>query len=337
MYHSGNHHHQVVPGNWQKSDGVVGAPSGAGGFNGQNHFNAISETTVMAFPSGLYNAALTAARNKIKGQTVDLGTAWGERKQTSRQLGDTATSIGKAVRNLRRGNVRDAMRDLGISSAKRAPRGSNWINNWLALQYGWKPLLSDIYGSCSALAKRDKSDWRVTAKSGRREMKTWEYWLNPYNYGNIYGHHLTVEAKYGVFVRIDALPDNDLTMSLSSLGVTNPLNVAWELVPYSFVVDWFLPIGDWLASLDAMLGYTSAYTSVSYRTEAVWTDVGLSKDFSQTSFIRNNWTGTKRKFVLNRTAQAGVPLASFPSIKDGWSLGHMANGLALLASAFGRN
>lgn len=37
--------------------------------------------------------------------------------------------------------------------------------------------------------------------------------------------------------------------NLSSLLATNIASTAWELVPYSFVVDWFLPIGDYIRNL----------------------------------------------------------------------------------------
>jgi hypothetical protein len=34
-----------------------------------------------------------------------------------------------------------------------------------------------------------------------------------------------------------------------ALGLLDPLTVVWEIIPYSFVVDWFLPIGSYLENL----------------------------------------------------------------------------------------
>jgi hypothetical protein len=34
------------------------------------------------------------------------------------------------------------------------------------------------------------------------------------------------------------------------LGLLDPLSVVWENIPYSFVVDWFIPIGDYLSMLN---------------------------------------------------------------------------------------
>jgi len=276
------------------------------------------------------NTALIKARLKLKSKSVDLGVAFAERKQTSRMLGDTARSLALAVRDLRHGEFRNAARRLGILSNPGKPRGSNWTNHWLQLQYGWKPLLSDVYGACSALSKRDRSDWRVTAKASDRDVSNWSV-------SNTTRAPWTGSAvrNRGVFVRLDAIPGNDLTMSLSSLGVTNPLLVAWELVPYSFVVDWFLPVGNWLDSLDALLGYTSAYQSISFWNECSWEYHGNSIPKGAAQFTQS-WQGTKRRLGVSRSAASGVSIPTFPRIKDPRSLGHMANGLSLLSQAFGR-
>jgi hypothetical protein len=42
----------------------------------------------------------------------------------------------------------------------------------------------------------------------------------------------------------------ELEAILHSLGVTKPLSVIWELVPFSFVVDWFVSVGEWISSLE---------------------------------------------------------------------------------------
>ena len=329
----GSDHYQVVPSNWTK---VVGCIDAGGVFNTLNHFNSCC-TDATARVTLSTSAAIVAARGKLKDKRVDLGVAFAERKQASMMLGDTATRMANAARSLRRGEFRNAARQLGIRGQAGRPRGSNWVNHWMQLQYGWKPLLSDVYGACSALSKRDKGDWCVTAKAARRDTDEFTWYSPPQagSIGNLAGSCSVVATRQrGVFVRIDAVPVNDLTMSLASLGVTNPLLVAWELLPYSFVVDWALPVGSWLDSLDALLGFGSAWTSTTTYNNTEWTDTGLSKEYSPTQFIRRSYVGSKRLLEVNRTASSGVPLPAFPRFKDPRSLGHMANGLSLLAQAF---
>lgn len=330
----------VVKNNWSLYEGYVGRSPR---FSTLNHFSAVlTEANAESTPTALKTSCLIAARNRLKAKKVDLGVAFAERKATAMTVGDTARRLAEAVKYLRRGMWRNAQRELGIRYKDRTrPAGSNWTNHWLQLQYGWKPLLADVYGSCDALSKRPNGDWRVTVKARRAEEDVFEYYAPKlgasYPTGNYDAYHGKAVRKRGVFTRIDALPQNDLTISLVSLGVTNPLLVAWELVPYSFVVDWFLPIGSWLDSLDALAGYGQAWTSQSTKLETTWVDKGLSYNWpNPDSYIRNNWLGTKRIVNLSRSVSTGVPVPSFPRFKDPVSLGHMANGLSLLAQAFGR-
>lgn len=303
-----------------------------GGLTAFNSLLSFDQTLVESFigDESLRNQALIACRNKVKNTDINLGVAFAERKATARLLGDTAFNIGKSFMDLRRGRIRSAMNRLGISSKAREPRGGNVPRKWLELQYGWKPLLSDVYGACEALSKRDRADWRVTAKATARSSST-----RVVNFGGGNWGFCRVKVENLAFVRIDALPSNENLISLASLGVTNPLLIGWELVPFSFVVDWAFPVGNWLESLDALLGYGLSYTSNTLFSKAYWEHIGTSGQDG--SYIYDNsYAGFKRAVRLNRVASNNVPLPRFPRIKDPASLGHMANGLALLASSFRR-
>jgi hypothetical protein len=267
---------------------------------------------------------------------VDLGTAFGERKQLANMLGDTATNLAKAFRYVRRGQVRRAMNQLGISRKHNEPIGGSWVQKILELRYGWIPSLSDVYSAADTLSKRGKGDWRITAKATRKADSEYVYRLEPLPTTNFDACSVTAKVMRSAFVRIDAVPDNELLISLANVGVLNPLQVAWELVPFSFVVDWGWALGNWIESLDAMLGYTQCYTSTSFLVRADWEDTGLSKEHTALSYTRNHYEGRKKLVYLNRSALSGVPLPTLPRIKDPRSYAHMANGLALLAQSLGR-
>lgn len=228
------------------------------------------------------------------------------------------------------------MDSLGIGRSARLPGGNSIPSKWLELQYGWKPLLSDVYGASDALSKSSKGDWSITAKGTAKEVVT-KLYDGSQTADVEYCFKGTAVAQHGAMTRIDALPQNEAIISLTSVGVTNPALIAWELVPFSFVVDWFLPIGTWLESLDALLGYTNAYSSTSTWSEMIWGISGASRKEPNGTYVVNTASGSCRIVKVNRSAQAGVSLPKFPDLKDPRSFGHMANGLALLSQVFGRH
>lgn len=318
-------------------NGTVG--HGARGMNSLNAFN--DAYTLKGISQKQEDLALTDARLKLKGADVNLAVAFAERNKTAKMIGSTALQLAEAMRALRRGHWRDACRALDVNPRGK-PRGSSVPARWLELQYGWKPLLSDVYGSVDALAKRRGEDWIVTAKGASSEKIAADWTPNPPGADSKQLPDFGIGRATGVrgcFVRIDAIPGNDLLMVMSSLGITNPLLVAWELVPYSFIVDWFLPIGSFVDSLDALLGYREAWTSISHLEKADWVHAHSPSEFENASYrfkyLRDVDVATKSVVNLTRVATKGVPMAQFPRLRNPVSLGHMANGLSVLTQVFG--
>lgn len=115
---------------------------------------------------------------------------------------------------------------------------------FLEFRYGWSPLMADIKSACEVLSKPipDKLI-RASAVETYGERGTDDV-----------GAPLTsnVSEKVTIKGRIRVTnPNLDLA---NRLGLINPASVAWEAVPFSFVVDWFLPVGDFLRSYTDFAG-----------------------------------------------------------------------------------
>jgi hypothetical protein len=119
----------------------------------------------------------------------------------------------------------------------------------------------------------------------------------------------------------------------SEIGLTNPAGLAWELLPYSFVVDWFIPIGGWLNGLTDTIGLGLHYTSM---TSTVNVKHTLDASVFSTS---NAVSGSARSTVLKgdyRQKERLTTLSSrpLPQLKNPLNTYHALSGLALLRQAF---
>jgi len=261
--------------------------------------------------------------------------------QTVRVITDAAERITTAVHATRKGNIPVAVdvlwhgRSPKFKKGKEPDHGATAANNWLALQYGWKPLLQDIQGSMEALARLNLADSSVREVTASAKMRTHlkEDITDDLYHTTTIGHLSIVQesrCKIGLKYRVE----NHLRAFLAQTGFTNPINLAWEVLPYSFVVDWFLPIGPYLESLTAFDGLE------------FW-------EGYQTNFTRQNifgvadFTGTLAPYAvvykgeyssetvkLDREKLFTFPRLSYPKLKNPFSVDHSLNAIALMRSAF---
>lgn len=180
----------------------------------------------------------------------NAGVFAGELGETVDMLADRTKQLAKALLAAKKGRFAQAAYILGVGGDRKVspstrhrhrddagPQHPQSISGgWLELQYGWKPLVGDIFALADQIAKADKPrQKRIFAKQDIR--------VKPDT-----SSYLTVSAagggKYGK--SIVAYITEDIPSWPQALGLMDPELVAWEVVPFSFVVDWFYPVGSWL-------------------------------------------------------------------------------------------
>lgn len=158
-----------------------------------------------------------------------LGVTIGEASGTLRSINDRLQGVVRILNALRKKDIRGALSVLhqftGYNTSKaearlRANPGRNYsdrvANFWLETAFGWTPLFQSIYDSLDVLGKDYRTSRRARAS----------------------------DSQNGLRVGISAEFKTSDGNRFSKLGITNPAEIAWDLVPFSFVLDWFLPIGD---------------------------------------------------------------------------------------------
>jgi hypothetical protein len=122
---------------------------------------------------------------------------------------------------------------------------------------------------------------------------------------------------------------------LKQIGFDNPISLAWEILPYSFVLDWFLPIGDFLDGLNRWKGlsFVSGW-EVQFTRKTTLADIYYYfEDSTRVQCRYGNWSSDA--VLLDRSALNDFPQVQWPSWKNPVSVTHAANALALMRVAFG--
>lgn len=209
-----------------------------------------------------------------------------------------------------------------------------FATTWLGYQYGWRPLMSTLYGLVDLQRNHAKS-MRVKATSKRVTKRT--------ELGFASGLPCTMEFEdiAVASVVVDVAVDSSILNDVSRLTTLNPAAIAWELVPYSFVVDWFFDIGRYLEELESSLAFgvglrfKGGYTSHMLRT-TVTTIIPAGKLVYPDGF-KIEWQAMGQHEVQvyrDRVRLADLPTPFFPKFKVqlGWQ--RILSATALLANVF---
>lgn len=156
------------------------------------------------------------------------------------------------VKTLFRTFVKDVVTQKNFRSIRhRRPETQNQkrldyvTGKWLEYRYGWLPLVKSTYEVLETLngALKDRSV-PFTARSGYNDTKNV---MNNLPLGGNQVHRETLMAQGSV--RQQTVYTFKLPMNLQAYDFTSlsPLGIAWELLPLSFVADWFFTVGKTLS------------------------------------------------------------------------------------------
>lgn len=272
-------------------------------------------------------------REKLTGSDFNASVFLGESKQTLGLIADSATRIYRAMRSLKRGNVGHAANILVTGTARESSRSSRVHrakalnaktvgSAWLELQYGWLPLVKDAAAGAEQLAHALEVPFRSRKQVSTRRISstTKVFPKNPDQLCGLYwSYNLHTESRASLIV----YQEEDLSVA-ATLGLLNPENVAWELVPWSFVVDWFIPIGQYLDARAVTSCVNGKYVQ------------STKTAFRVTGHAGNLEWGADRvegvDFTRTVSSSPDLPLPKFKSLAQAASWQHCANTIALLSS-----
>ena len=268
------------------------------------------------------NKALDKFVESFKGGTdAALAVTLAEWRQSHMMIVSRAGQLLSALKNLKRLRLGDVAKDLGIQPSQ--VRGvvsrkgaKDTAGQWLELHFGWVPLVQDIYNAVNVLQgvlpgskARGKAGVRVSL-SDNRGQGNWSTFANAEGF-------LTIGA--------DVYLENANLALANRMGLINPATVAWELIPFSFLVDWFLPVGNFLNSFSDFVGY---------RVENPFTTT-LRKGTSRQVYLDGRYSEVALGECVRMTRVLGIPPRRLVmSTFKGLSVSRGATAIALILQQF---
>lgn len=295
--------------------------------------------------SNMINAALVAALNKLKDQDIHVGNFIAESDKTLKMFATNVKRIASGVEKFRKANPKDWLKVITTETGNLAR--NKWCeipNLWLELQYGWRPLLQDIYGAIHHLTRGSRYKVPYIRVKSHKQSLSSDVMPIVLDRGLWTGQEARVkyEDQQDVWVQLVYGVSNPALAELSSLGLLNPAEIVWEVTKYSFVVDWLVPVGNWLSALTADAGFT--FISGSQSMKSVRKVIGVTRygawpdkvvNLYSTSYLGYptlpKYSGSFTEF--QRTCYADTPVPGL-YVKNPLSAEHVANGLSLLVQAF---
>lgn len=232
-----------------------------------------------------YTDVIGKARERLRGEissTAQWGTNLAEYQQALTMMTDRLHQVGGLLKSLIRGDfvTFSAILANAGNPLKRGKfaTGRSIADTWLEFSFGWKPLVQDVFNAVDILQNPIKANRPIGTASD-----TWFYQRQVGLYpGHPNGYTLErstgkIFAKMGCEVEIS----NPNLYLANQLGLTNPALIVWELIPFSFVVDWFTNVGQFL-------GQGSDFYGLSVKRP--WTVIGFKGDMLE--HLTNPWWGS---------------------------------------------
>lgn len=284
------------------------------------------------------NESIVSALERMRGG-IDLSVDAFQIMQTVRMIKRPVQTFTKLYEQFRE----KKLLEYASRKWKRRPPFHKFLSDsWLEYIYGWMPLLQTTYeiaGQMGNIAKPGptmqvfKGSSQITETRSKDEIRSFA--------GTTHKVSVTHSTFYGSRIYLlMKMSDAKKAQHVSTYTSLDPTSIAWELVPFSFVVDWFYDIGSYLRSCETALMYSSLFHSGWKSTIRVTNTqaVGLPRNFSGAVGSLSG-SGSAQLISFGRARFSNIPSPSKPVVQGATDLSwsQLTSALALLAQAFGKH
>lgn len=235
-----------------------------------------------------YAKAYDRLISQIRGEaTASLAASAAEGRESFAMIANRAIQLRNGYTALKKGNIPGMLRSFGFELGRK-PKGGNrrppfWVrmgpngkqhtistdkvsrdshllrrgardaaSTWLEYWFGWSPLIADIQSAVQVLTNP------VTPQTLRNVFRGTGTSVRQYSHSVNNRYSLTTDsftATFFVSLQCTCTVSSPNLALANRLGILNPLSVAWEITPFSWLIDWFVPVGRFLESWTDTVGF----------------------------------------------------------------------------------
>lgn len=247
--------------------------------------------------------AVMRVRTKVKDEDWNLSTFLGELPQTIKYFSEYLKSIVNLFRAVRRGRMKEVRRLIKKNRNSWSGRHAELsqgkaADRWLEWRYAIMPLTYDLGDMLKALSRSGLRLPIMRASGGARGVHRSRVENLSYTRVQLAEWQDRIVMYYSVSPNVQAF---------KRLGLLNPLATLYELTPLSFVLDWLIPLGRFIGSLDAMAGVS--VLSSTWSQSQVKQERYVSKIVNGSFFTESAWD--RNSYVRTPSADLSLPLPRF--------------------------
>lgn len=251
--------------------------------------------------------------NSMRGEAASLGVTLAQYRQALDMMSTRLLQGLRDILAIRRGRWRQVLRRAGRKPSLR--EGARKLSALqLEMSFGWLPMIGDVQDALKVL------DGPLPYGLARGTATIRDILSKPSP--NYFTHKVRFRAEVAAFLQVEN-PTLDLAQRM---GLLDPIGIVYEIIPWSFVANWFFNLEEYLAQMNPYLGV---------RVINPYYSIKVEDDFDS---VRDHWSGNPayRTFgrgtgdSFRRVAQGlpGIRLGLRPSIA--LPLGRALNAISLL-------
>lgn len=259
-----------------------------------------------SFPTGTYgsqaeaqNTAYIRWNKKLQNEfrAIEGGVLIGELRETMRMLRSPAKALlGKLDKYVTHVSKRN--RGNGNKSSIKKVIADSWLEH----SFGWKPFINDIADAHKLYSRLGQKEMTVKVTSGASAKKQV---VGTVSAGATYANQVQVlwterhyeesHSRIKGEILVSAVTNTSSILQQAGLTFDQFIPTAWELLPWSFLVDYFTNIGD-------ILAYdTKVYSNLA------WHCVGSRTDLVKEIMVRPNEKAMQKTLGIYYVGGGGTP------------------------------